>query len=155
MTMMITTTIFGVFMAVIILIVRLRASRKPANTKRILLPPFFMATGFFMFVFPAFRVEPIFAIYAFLIGNFFSIFLIKSSTFIEEDKKIYLKRSKLFIVILLSLVIIRLALKTYVNQYVSLYETSSLFFILAFGMILPWRIAMFINYQKLAKLTSI
>jgi membrane protein CcdC involved in cytochrome C biogenesis len=136
-------------MAMIILFFRMRAAKKPTNAKKILLPPLFMSTGFFMFAIPLFHVDISYALIAFLFGNLLSYPLIKTSTFIEKNGDIYLERSKLFIIIIVVLVIFRLVLKSYVNEYVSLYETSSLFFILAFGMILPWRIAMYRSFQQL------
>jgi membrane protein CcdC involved in cytochrome C biogenesis len=36
-----------------------------------------------------------------------------------------------------------------VEAYITIYQTGAVFFILAFGMLLPWRIAMYIQYQKL------
>jgi membrane protein CcdC involved in cytochrome C biogenesis len=145
----IATTIVALIMGLIILFVRMRAAKKPTNAKKIILPPFFMATGFLMFAIPIFHIDFRYAIGAFLLGNIFSLFLIKSSSFIEKDGDIYMERSKVFMFIILGLIVIRLALKTYINQYVSLYETSSIFFIVAFGMLLPWRLAMYVSFKKL------
>jgi membrane protein CcdC involved in cytochrome C biogenesis len=141
-------TVIAILMASFILFIRMRAAKKPVSKKKILLPPLFMSTGFLMFLHPLFHVEIKYVIVAFLIGCALSIILIKTSKFEQVDQEVYLKRSKLFIVIILSFVIVRLILRSYVNQYITLFETSSLFFILAFGMILPWRIAMYTTYKK-------
>jgi membrane protein CcdC involved in cytochrome C biogenesis len=145
----IATTAFAIVMGFIILLVRMRAAKKPTNARKIILPPFFMATGFLMFAVPIFHVDVRFAIIAFLFGNLLAIPLIKTSSFMHKESNIYLERSKLFIVIIISLVILRLMLRSYINQYVSIYETSSLFFILAFGMLLPWRLSMYRTYKQL------
>ncbi|OZM57527.1 hypothetical protein CIB95_03925 [Lottiidibacillus patelloidae] len=147
--MYIATTIIALFMGLIVMFVRMRSAKKPTNAKKIILPPFFMATGFFMFTVPIFHIELSYAVAAFILGNLFSLFLIKSSSFIEKDGDIYMERSKVFMFIILGLIIIRLVLKTYINQYITLYETSSLFFIVAFGMLLPWRLSMYATYKKM------
>lgn len=112
------------------------------------MPPFFMATGFCMFISPQFRPDIVEAIGAFLVGCLFSIFLIKTSRFEVREKQIYLKRSKAFIFILVGLLVIRTLMKVYVGGQVTLPVTSGLFFILAFGMILPWRVGMYFGYKK-------
>ncbi|MFD2616786.1 CcdC family protein [Terrilactibacillus laevilacticus] len=137
----------GVLFAVSVIMVRLKASTRPTNAKKILLPPIFMSTGALMFLVPACRVSWKEAIIAFMIGMLFSILLIKTSSFEWQNNQVYLKRSKAFIFILLGLLIIRTIMKIMVEKSVNLPQTSGLFFILAFGMILPWRIVMYIMYR--------
>jgi membrane protein CcdC involved in cytochrome C biogenesis len=67
------------------------------------------------------------------------------------DGQIYLKRSRAFIFILIGLFVLRMALHTYVEHLISVEQTGSVFFILAFGMLLPWRLAMFMQYKKLER----
>ncbi|MNJ02792.1 hypothetical protein D3C73_1628740 [compost metagenome] len=43
----------------------------------------------------------------------------------------------------------RLALHEYVESWITLYQTGAVFFVLAFGMLLPWRIAMYVKFRKL------
>jgi membrane protein CcdC involved in cytochrome C biogenesis len=132
-----------------IIIVRLKASGKPTNAKKILIPPLAMSTGFFMF-FSQRTHDPLrYAALAFLVGCVFSYPLILTSKMYVMKGEVYLKRSKWFIVILLVLVFLRMALHSYVEQYVNIYQTGSLFFILAYGMIIPWRISMYLEYRKL------
>ncbi|MFC3882265.1 CcdC family protein [Bacillus songklensis] len=147
--MVVVSSLIAVFMAVFVLFIRMKASSKPTNAKKIILPPIFMSTGALMFVFPVFRVTMAELLEALLLGMFFSIFLIKTSKFEVKDDAIYLKRSKAFVFILIGLLCLRIALKTYLSSTIDVGELSGMFWILAFGMIVPWRIAMYINYKKL------
>ncbi|ERI10607.1 CcdC family protein [Aneurinibacillus aneurinilyticus] len=147
--MTILSGVIGIFMATVVLIVRMRASKKPASLKKIILPPFFMSTGFAMFLYPPMHVHVTYALFAFFVGALLSYPLIVTSKFEVVGKDIYLKRSKAFFLILVGLVLLRLMLKSYVGMYVSIEETAGLFFILAFGMIVPWRVAMYFEYVKL------
>jgi membrane protein CcdC involved in cytochrome C biogenesis len=138
-----------IVMASMVIVIRLRATKKPTSAKKIILPPLGMSTGFLMFLFPPTRIPWSWAILAFLAGAvFLSIPLIQTSKFEIIDGKIYLKRSRAFIWILITLLVIRLSLHTYIEQHISIYQTGGLFFILAFGMLLPWRLAMYYQYKK-------
>lgn len=143
------STGIAVLMAVGVLFIRMKASHKPVSTKKIILPPIFMSTGALMFIFPVFRVTSLEVLEALCVGIFFSIFLIKTSTFEIRDNDIYLKRSKAFAFILIGLVIIRLVGKLALSSSIDVGELSGMFWILAFGMIVPWRLAMYIQYKKL------
>ena len=139
---------FGVF-AIMVIVIRLKAAEKPTSIKKIIIPPLGMSTGFLMFLFSPFRIEWTWAISAFVIGALFlSIPLILTSKFEVRNRKIYLQRSRTFIWILIALLVLRLSLHSYLEEYITLYQTAGLFFILAFGMLLPWRIAMLLQYQK-------
>ncbi|MBN9652946.1 DUF1453 family protein [Halobacillus litoralis] len=148
---LIASTIVAAGMATAMIFVRLRAAKKPASVKKIILPPFMMSTGALMFVFPVFRVEWTQVIEAVLIGVIFSIFLIRTSKFEVRDGDIYLKPSRAFVFILFGLLILRVVFKIIIGQHVSLGETSGMFFLLAFGMIMTWRIAMLKQYLQLEK----
>lgn len=145
----IASTVVAAFMATTMIFVRLKASQQPASVKKIILPPIFMSTGAFMFIFPVFRVSWSQVLEALVVGMIFSIFLIKTSRFEIKDNEIYLIPSKAFVFILFGLLAVRLLAKTYLGTKVSLGETSGMFFLLAFGMIATWRIAMLIRYKKL------
>ncbi|MED4968452.1 cytochrome c biogenesis protein CcdC [Parageobacillus toebii] len=147
--MAIVSSIVAVFMALLVLFVRMKASNKPTNAKKIILPPIFMSTGALMFIDPVFRVTKGELIEAVVLGAFFSIFLIKTSKFEIINGKIYLKRSKAFIFILVGLIVIRLGLKTYLGRTIDYRQLSGMFYLLAFSMIVPWRVAMYITYKKL------
>lgn len=142
----------AVFMAITVTLVRLRAARKPVTERSILIPPLGMSTGFGMFLVPAVHIPWMWGIEAFLAGALlFAYPLIRSSRFQIINGSIYLQRSKSFIVILVVLLAIRLTLHTYIEQYVSLPQTGAIFFLLAFGMILPWRTAMYLQYRSKLK----
>lgn len=145
----ILSTIVGLFMAVTMIFVRLRASKRPASMKRIILPPIFMSTGALMFLFPVFRVTWLQVIEALAVGALFSIFLIWTSKFEVRKDAIYLIPSKAFIFILAGLLIVRISFKLIFSQTLPFGEISGMFFLLAFGMIATWRIAMLIKYTKL------
>ncbi|MBN6186782.1 cytochrome c biogenesis protein CcdC [Aneurinibacillus sp. BA2021] len=151
MNVTIISAVMGLFMASMVFVIRMRASKKPASLKKIVLPPFFMSTGFAMFLNPSMHVHVTYALFAFFVGALLSYPLILTSRFEVIGKDIYLKRSKAFVFILLGLVVLRLALKSYVGLYVTFEETAGLFFILAFGMIVPWRVAMYVEYMKLSR----
>ncbi|MGA8943137.1 MAG: cytochrome c biogenesis protein CcdC [Thermoactinomyces sp.] len=136
-------------MAIIVIFLRLRAAKKPTNAKKILIPPLGMSTGFAMFFFPPTHIPWSWAIAAFLTGALFlSIPLIQTSKMEVIGEQVYLKRSRTFVIILIVLFAIRMSLHTYIEHILSIYQTGSLFFILAFGMLLPWRLSMYIQYKK-------
>lgn len=138
-------------MAFLILFVRMKAAKKPTNAKKIILPPLFMSTGSLMFLDPLFRVTRAELLEAIVLGAFFSIFLIKTSKFEIRDNHIYLKRSKAFVWILVGLIIIRLALKSYLGRTIDYHQLSGMFYLLAFAMIVPWRAAMYVSYKRLER----
>lgn len=149
MNYVVASTIGAVGMAVFVTAVRMKAAKKPASAKKIILPPIFMSTGALMFIFPMFRVHYLQIIEALSVGMLFSILLIKTSQFEIRDRDIYLKRSKAFIFILIGLLIVRVVAKLLLSSTIDVGELSGMFWILAFGMIVPWRIAMYMQYRKL------
>ncbi|MBP1949224.1 CcdC family protein [Virgibacillus litoralis] len=148
---LIASTVVACFMAVTMIFIRLRASKQPASVKKIILPPLFMSTGALMFIFPEFQVNWAQVIEAFSVGVIFSIFLIKTSKFEIRDQDIYLIPSKSFIFILFGLLLARIIMKLAIGATISFGETSGMFFLLAFGMIVTWRIAMLYKFKKLEK----
>lgn len=147
--LIILSTIAGLFMAVAMIFVRLRASKKPASVKKIILPPLFMSTGAFMFLFPVFRVTWMQVFEAISVGALFSIFLIWTSRFEVREKEIYLIPSKAFAGVLAGLLVVRIAFKLLFSHTLEVGEISGMFFLLAFGMIATWRIAMLIKFKKI------
>lgn len=152
----------AIFLAMVVIggitmtVLRVKASKKPTNAKKILIPPLGMSTGFLMFIYPPTHIPISWALIAFLTGMIFLASpLILTSKFQVIDGEIYLKKSNALIGVLALLLILRLGLHGYIEQHISLFKTASLFFILAFGMLLPWRLAMYYQYKKLKKqLTS-
>lgn len=141
---------FGVvLMSVLAVAVRMKAANRPTSLRQILIPPLAMSTGFFMFIFPFARISVGYALTAFCAGLLLALPLISTSKFHVVNGEVYLKRSRAFIFILLGLLLLRLLLHPVVEKYVSVAQSGGIFFILAFGMLLLWRIAMAIRYQKL------
>ncbi|MDA1674627.1 CcdC family protein [Bacillus cereus group sp. TH152-1LC] len=145
------SSIIAICMAMGVMFIRLKAAKKPATLKKIVLPPIFMSTGAFMYLLPEFRLTTSEIIEAVLVGLFFSIFLIKTSKFEIREQDIYLQRSKAFIFILIGLIVVRLAFKSYLSQTIHLGQLSGMFFLLSFSMIVSWRIAMYRSFMKLKK----
>ncbi|WP_460235921.1 CcdC family protein [Bacillus cereus] len=145
------SSVIAICMAMVVMFIRLKAAKKPATLKKIVLPPIFMSTGALMYLLPEFRLTTSEIIEAVLVGLFFSIFLIKTSKFEIREQDIYLQRSKAFIFILIGLIVVRLAFKSYLSQTIHLGQLSGMFFLLSFSMIVSWRIAMYRSFMKLKK----
>ncbi|SFL98853.1 Membrane protein CcdC involved in cytochrome C biogenesis [Paenibacillus sp. 1_12] len=139
-------------MALLTIFVRMRAASKPVSTVKIIMPPIGMSTGFFMFVSPAFRVPGTWALLALLVGLlFFSYPLIRSSKLELHSGEVFVKRSQSFAYVMLGLLALRIALHSYIEQYISIPQTGAIFFLLAFGMLVPWRAAMLLRYRRLLR----
>jgi membrane protein CcdC involved in cytochrome C biogenesis len=146
--MVVVSSIGAIGMAMLAMFVRMKAAKKPATAKKIILPPLFMSTGALMFVVPMFRVTCLELFEAMAVGLVFSILLIKTSKFEIRDNEIYLQRSRAFVFILFGLLVLRIILKLLLSSTIDYGELSGMFFILAFSMILPWRIAMFLQFRR-------
>ncbi|WP_062050896.1 CcdC family protein [Bacillus sp. JCM 19034] len=145
------TTFGAIGMAILALFIRLKAIKHPATIKKIILPPLFMSTGFIMFLYEPARPSTLQVMEAIAVGLIFSIFLIKTSTFEIRNQQIYLKRSKAFVFILMGLLVIRIIFKLIIGDSIIVEELAGMFFLLAYGMIVPWRISMLMKYRKLEK----
>ncbi|MEI7026442.1 CcdC family protein [Paenibacillus sp. y28] len=142
-----TATLLG---GTAVLLFRIRSSNRPMTVPRIIMPPIGMSTGFIMFASPLVHIPWSWAIAAFLAGLlFFAYPLIRTSRLERKDGQIYMKQSKMFMLILFGLLVIRLVLHDVVQSHVSIPQTGALFFLLAFGMIGPWRLAMLRQFLKL------
>lgn len=129
---------------------RVRETRRAVTARSILIPPIGMSTGLLMFLVPQTRPSMPLALGAFVAGvTLFSYPLIHTSRLELDGDAIMLRRSRAFLWILLGLLAIRLALRSYVEQIVSPMQTAGMFFLLAFGMILPWRAVMYLRYRAL------
>lgn len=143
------TTIGALMMGVLAIFVRSKSAKRPVSIKKIILPPIFMSTGALMFIFEAFRVAPLQIIEALLVGALFSIILIKTTNFEVRQSDIFMKQSKAFPFILFGLLFIRLIGKLVLSSTIDIGELGGMFWILAFGMIVPWRLAMLMKFKKL------
>lgn len=145
------STLGAVFMALMVIFIRLKASERPVTLRKIWIPPLGMSTGFAMFVVPEVRFPWWWAALAFIAGWFiFAYPLIRSTKFEERNGLIYAQRSKSFAFILLGLLLVRTVLHEFINRYVSVPQSGGLFFILAFGMILHWRVFMYKRYTLMS-----
>ena len=149
--LVLVSSVGAIFMAVFVMFVRLRSQKKPMNEKKIIIPPIAMSTGALMFFFEEFRVAPLQILEAMSIGILFSTVLIATSKFEVRDEDIYLKRSKAFVFILVGLLILRIILKLIFSSSLDVGELGGMFFILAWSMIIPWRLAMLVQFKKLKK----
>ncbi|MFJ5713169.1 CcdC family protein [Neobacillus sp. NPDC093127] len=149
MNYVVVSSIGAVLMGIFAMFVRMKAANKPASVKKIILPPVFMSSGALMYIVPEFRLTSMEILEAVVVGMLFSILLVKTSKFEIRDKEIYLKRSKAFIFILVGLLVVRLVAKTILSSEIEFGQLSGMFFLLAFSMIVPWRVAMYRSYMKL------
>lgn len=149
--LIIGSTVIFVVMTTFVYTMRAKASNKPIQVKKIILPPLFMSTGMLMFLFDEFQVPWTQVVEASLVGLIFSAFLIYTTKFEIKVDGIYLKKSKAFLIILLGLLIIRMVGKIVLSNTIDIGELGGMFFILAFSMILPWRIGMLVKYKMLEK----
>ena len=133
-----------------VLIWRIREGRTAVTLRKILMPPVGMATGFCMFLEPAFRVRISWAILAFLIGAIALAYpLLLTSRLERVGDTIMMRRSGAFFAVVIVLAAIRYLARGYLHGVLSIPQTGGLFFILAFGMILRWRMSMVFEYRAL------
>ncbi|MGL4521998.1 MAG: CcdC family protein [Bacilli bacterium] len=138
----------GVFMTGLMFFVRMKASAYPTSAKKILLPPLFMSSGALMYIIPQFRLSSVEIGEAIILGLIFSIPLIRTSKFEVKNGEIYLQRSKAFVFVLLGLIVVRTAIKFLFADSIDAGEISGMSWLLAFCMIVPWRIAMYRGFLK-------
>ena len=91
-----------------------------------------MATGALMYVIPYFRLTGIEILESFVLGVLFSTVLIWTSRFEVKGSEIYMKRSKAFPIILISLLVIRTVIKIFISNEIDPGEIAGMFFLLAF-----------------------
>jgi len=133
-----------------VLIWRVRESQTAVSLKKIVIPPLGMATGFSMFVAPAFRIPWDWAALAFALGATALAWPMLATTRLErKGDAVMMKRSSMFLVVILGLAAIRFAAHSYFDRIMTVEQTGGLFFILAFGMIVVWRAKLLIDYRKL------
>ncbi len=145
-----TYAVTSAFGAIAVIIWRVREGQTPVTLKKILIPPAGMATGFSMFIVPLFRIPWLWALVSFLIGAIFLAWpLLRTSRLHRDGDVIMMKRSSMFLVVIIVLAAVRFAARGYFDRIMTVEQTGGLFFILAFGMILRWRLNMFFQYRTL------
>jgi membrane protein CcdC involved in cytochrome C biogenesis len=136
--------------AVVVLSWRLRETQRPVTVAKVIVPPLGMSTGLAMFVVPETRIPLAWAVAALALGaTLFAWPLMRSSRLTRVGDQILMERSKAFLWILVGLVLVRLALRTWVEQTVSTPQTGALFFLLALGAVVRWRAGMLRTYLRL------
>ena len=145
-----TSAVGSVIGLVGVLVWRIREGRTAVTVRKIIIPPLGMATGFSMFVVPAFRVPVLWAAVAFLIGAVLLAWpLLRTSRLIRDGERIMMQRSNAFFAVVIFLAAIRYLARGYFDSIMTIQQTAGLFFILAFGMILRWRLRMLSEYRTL------
>ena len=131
---------------------RVRETRRAITLRAILLPPLAMSSGFSMFLLPPFRLPWLWGLSAFLAGYFLLSYpLLRTSVLVRGPDQITLRASPAFLLVILGLAGLRFALRSYVDDVVPPLATAALFFLLAFGMIVRWRLDMLVQYQSLTR----
>jgi membrane protein CcdC involved in cytochrome C biogenesis len=131
---------------------RMRETTRPMNLRRIVIPPLGMSTGFSMFAYPPMRIPVAWAAIAFALGVLvFAYPLIKSSKLTRVGDVVMLKRSPAFMLVIVGLFLIRLVARSYVERFINAPQTAGIFFVLAFGMIVTWRVRMYFEYRRLQR----
>lgn len=151
-----TSAVGAVFGLLGVLAWRIREGRTAVTVKKIIVPPLGMATGFCMFLAPAFRVPWTWALIAFLIGMVALAWpLLVTSRLVRAGDAIMMQRSNAFFLVVIALAAIRYFARGYFDRIMSIDQTAGLFFVLAFGMILRWRLRMLSEYRALTAQASI
>jgi len=134
---------------------RVRETRGAISMKKIVIPPLGMATGFSMFVVPAFRVPWSWAGLALLVGAVGLAWpLLLTSRLVRQGDVVMMQRSNAFFTVILVLAAIRLLARGYLDTVLSVEQTGAIFYLLAFGMIVRWRAWMLVEYRKLTCATA-
>jgi membrane protein CcdC involved in cytochrome C biogenesis len=129
---------------------RVREGRTAVTLRKIVIPPLGMATGFCMFLVPAFQIPLEWAGCAFLIGAALLAYpLLRSSRLVLDGQTVMMQRSNSFFLIVIALAVVRMLARSYIDSFMNMNQTAALFFVLAFGMILRWRLSMFFEYRQL------
>jgi membrane protein CcdC involved in cytochrome C biogenesis len=133
-----------------VVIWRLRETRSAVTQRKIVIPPLGMATGFSMFILPAFRFPPLWGVGAFLIGYVLLAYpMLLTTRLIREGDAIRMKRSSAFLAVLLVLALIRFLARGYLDSLLTPQQSAAIFFVLAFGMIVRWRVSLLMDFRKL------
>ena len=129
---------------------RLREVRSAVTLRKIVIPPLGMATGFCMFLVPAFRIPWVWAGAAFLNGAVLLAWpLLLTTRLVRMGEAIMMKRSSAFLAVLFVLAAVRFLARGYFDTILTVQQSAGLFFILAFGMIVRWRAKLLVDFRKL------
>ncbi|MCC7496007.1 MAG: cytochrome c biogenesis protein CcdC [Bryobacterales bacterium] len=129
---------------------RVHETSRAVSARKIVLPPLGMATGLAMFALRAFRVPWHWAGSALLLGAIVLAYpLVRTTRLERRGQDVILHRSKALFAVILGLAAIRFAARGYLDSILSTGQTASLAYLLAFGMIVRWRVQMLRDYRLL------
>ena len=90
------------------------------------------------------------ALGAFVIGALVLAYpLVRTSRLALVGDTVMMHRSAAFFVVVVVLALVRFLARGYIDRFISLEQTAGLFFVLAFGMILRWRMSMYFEYLRI------
>jgi membrane protein CcdC involved in cytochrome C biogenesis len=131
---------------------RVREGRSAVTARKILIPPLGMATGFCMFLVPGFRMPWTWALGAFVVGALvLAEPLIRTSRLTLVGETVMMQRSPWFFAVVVVLALVRFLARGFFDKLLTLEQTAALFFVLAFGMIVRWRVSMFLEYRRITE----
>lgn len=130
---------------------RYRETSTPVTFRKLIIPPLGMSTGLCMFIAPQTRVPWLWGVAAFTLGAVvFSVPLARSSRLTRQGDAMVMQRSPLFLVLLLGLVAVRFALRSWIEVYWSQLQTGALFYLLALGAVVRWRVDLVREFRRLS-----
>jgi membrane protein CcdC involved in cytochrome C biogenesis len=128
---------------------RIGESRSAVTARKIVIPPMGMATGFCMFLAPGFRMPWTWAVAAFLVGALLLAEpLVRTSHLKLVGETVMMHRSPAFFFVIVVLALVRFLARGYLDRFITIEQSGGLFFILAFGMIVRWRVTMYREYRR-------
>lgn len=129
---------------------RLRESARPLTMRKIVLAPLAMSTGAAMFLHPAFHIPWLWAGGAVLFGTLvLAQPLLHSTVLRKEGEQVFLNRSKGLWIALGALLLIRFALRSYLDGFLTLPQSGGLMYLFALGMIWSWRAGMLRQFLRI------
>jgi len=133
-----------------VLVWRVREGRSAVTLRKIVMPPLGMATGFCMFFYPPCRVPFLWGLGAFVVGAvLFAYPLLLTSDLHLQNGVIMMKRSSAFFAVIIVLAVVRYLARGFFDRFLTLEQTGALFYLLAFGMILRWRLKLVLAWRAL------
>ena len=143
--------LFSLAGAAVVLTWRFRETSAPVTMRSLVIPPLGMSTGLSMFIAPQTRVPILWALGALALGALvFSWPLARSSKLTKQGEQFLMKRSPAFLLILLGLLAVRFALRSWIELYVTQLQAGALFFLIAFGAIVRWRVSLVLEFRRLS-----
>ena len=123
-----TSAVGSVIGLLAVLAWRVREGRTAVTVEKIIIPPLGMATGFSMFLVPAFRVPWTWAAIAFVIGMVALAYpLLITSRLVRDGDAIMMRRSNAFFLVVIALAAIRFFARGYFDRTCRLADRGAVF----------------------------